>query len=75
MRVTSSGNTYILCVFHTERTPSLRIKPNGLFTCYGCGQHGHVRDHPELKRFVAQSFNQEFLESEGQLRLPFPEKQ
>lgn len=63
----------ILCIFHTERTASLRILPSWRYKCYGCGRRGHVLD-PDLddsdlradwrrRRFAE-------LETAGQLRLP-----
>ena len=38
------------CPFHTERTASLKLYPDG-FHCYGCGKHGDVID------FVAELFH------------------
>ena len=34
-----------LCVFHDEKTPSLRVYPQSQrFHCYGCGRNGDVLD-------------------------------
>lgn len=33
------GNLFILCPFHTEKTPSCKVSPTG-FYCFGCGAHG-----------------------------------
>lgn len=57
------------CVFHLDKTPSLRIWPNGRFRCYGCREHGHVKDHPELRLLFDQAHFR-LLEAAGQLRLP-----
>lgn len=36
-------NSFALCPFHGEKTPSLRIyKDSGTFHCFGCGEHGDV---------------------------------
>lgn len=32
----------ILCPFHSEKTPSCHIYPEGRFYCYGCHEHGSV---------------------------------
>lgn len=32
----------ILCKFHNETNPSLKIFPNGTFKCFGCGKHGDI---------------------------------
>lgn len=34
----------ILCIFHKEKTPSLRIWDNGNFFCHGCQEQGNVLD-------------------------------
>jgi len=33
-----------LCCFHAEQTPSLKITPEGLYTCFGCGAEGGLAD-------------------------------
>lgn len=39
------GRTILMnCCFHEERTPSLKLYPNGGFTCYGCLQSGGIPD-------------------------------
>ena len=35
---------YARCVFHEEKTPSMRIYDNGSFHCFGCGATGDVID-------------------------------
>jgi DNA primase len=69
MTPNSNGITMTLCVFHQERTPSLRIWPSGSFRCYGCGKHGHSRDEPLLRGPFDRKVN-EARETAGQLRLP-----
>jgi DNA primase len=49
---------YICCPFHRERTPSLKLYPDG-FHCYGCGAGGSVID------FVAKLFG---LDAQGACR-------
>ncbi len=70
----------MLCVFHQEKTPSLRIWSSGRFKCYGCGESGHVHSHPRLTKTVVQihphlapiteKVRMELLEAKGQLRIP-----
>lgn len=31
----------IRCPFHDDRTPSLMIKPNNFYKCFGCGKYGY----------------------------------
>jgi hypothetical protein len=38
------GQLVCLCPFHTERTPSFTIYPDGHAHCYGCGWRGDVID-------------------------------
>ena len=70
MKVSASGAITLLCVFHEERTPSLRIWPDGGFRCFGCGVVGRVEDHPDLQ-MVFDRVRRDRLEAAGQLRLPF----
>ena len=35
---------YIHCPFHSERTPSLKLFPDGGWKCFGCGAGGSVID-------------------------------
>ena len=38
-----AGREYVaLCPFHSERSPSYRIYPDGHAYCFGCGWHGDV---------------------------------
>lgn len=39
----------VSCQFHKEKTPSLRIWPNGWFFCLGCRHRGHTSKYPDLK--------------------------
>lgn len=67
--VRTNGTIDVTCIFHNEKTPSLRIWGNGRFRCHGCQEEGVISEHPELQ----QLFNQvQFrrLEEAGQLRLP-----
>ena len=69
MKVTRTGILMLPCVFHTEKTPSLRVWVSGRFYCHGCGERGHVDEHPELASIVSR-VRMERLEFKGQLRLP-----
>ena len=44
MTLTKRGSNYwACCPFHTEKTPSFSIKPDGqFFKCFGCGESGNV---------------------------------
>ena len=45
----STGALYILCPFHREKTPSLRIWPDtGKFFCFGCHCRGSMKDFLKL---------------------------
>lgn len=37
-------NMYICCPFHTEKTASLKLYPNGSWHCFGCGRGGSSID-------------------------------
>ena len=40
-----SGTRHVgLCPFHTERTPSFFVFPDGHYKCWGCGSYGDVID-------------------------------
>ena len=43
---------YIKCLFHTERTPSLRIMPDHTYCCFGCNQIGDFRDKEHLQEVL-----------------------
>ena len=49
-RINQTGHAYLLCPFHKEWSPSLRVWPNGGFYCLGCHQAGWLSQHPELAR-------------------------
>ncbi len=34
----------IVCPFHSERTASCVLFPNGGYKCFGCGKHGNTID-------------------------------
>jgi hypothetical protein len=38
----AGGNVLVSCVFHRENTPSLQLRPNGYFFCFGCSESGDV---------------------------------
>lgn len=62
----------MLCIFHREKTPSLRIWRDGRFICYGCQEQGFVQGHPELMAVFNEVHRipPKQLEEAGQLRLP-----
>ena len=64
-----SNRLLVLCIFHKEKTPSLRIWPSGRFRCHGCGERGKVKDHPQLFQ-VFERDKIRRLEEAGQLRFP-----
>lgn len=35
---------YIRCIFHYEKTPSMRITPDLKYHCFGCGAEGDCRE-------------------------------
>ena len=35
---------YINCLFHSEKTPSMRIVPGLKYYCFGCGKSGNCKD-------------------------------
>jgi hypothetical protein len=47
-RISQTGRALVLCPFHNEKNPSLRIWPDGGFHCHGCGETGHLDQHPKL---------------------------
>ena len=50
--LTVNNKGFVSCIFHNERTASLKIYPNGRgFYCFGCGAKGDCID------FVAQLFS------------------
>ena len=58
-----AGVLVLSCCFHVERTPSLKLYPNGGFTCYGCQECGGIPEFvTELMGFIALKQLQEFFE-------------
>jgi DNA primase len=61
-----------LCPFHSEKTPSFSVNPQGqFFHCFGCGEHGdvlsfvmkyHHMDFPEALKTLAQKYGIEVAE-------------
>ena len=45
------GSFLVICVFHYEKTPSLRFWPSGNYHCFGCGNDGNRLD------FLVRYFN------------------
>jgi DNA primase len=58
----------MLCVFHDEKTPSLRVWPSGFFKCHGCGESGKAEDHPKILAAFDRVRMAE-LERAGQMKL------
>lgn len=56
---------YICCPFHSERTPSLKLFPDGGWKCFGCGKGGSSID------FVMELFNLDFRQAAVRLDLDF----
>lgn len=56
---------FISCPFHREKTPSLKLYPNGRWHCFGCGLGGDSLD------FVSQLFGITPLEAVKKLNQDF----
>ncbi|MBQ9834525.1 MAG: hypothetical protein IJO33_04970 [Bacilli bacterium] len=57
-RFTGPNGYMILCPYHSEKTPSFRVKDyENIFNCFGCGSSGNVYDYLKL------THNMEFLEA------------
>jgi len=64
-----SGEVFVVCPFHTEKTPSLHVEPSrGVFYCHGCGASGDIFTIPmkleglgfiDAVQYVADRFNLE----------------
>lgn len=44
----ADGKFMVYCIFHNDKTPSLRVWPNGKFYCLGCHMRGTVKDYSTL---------------------------
>lgn len=56
---------YILCPFHNERTPSLKLYPDGGWYCFGCHTGGSSID------FVMQLFDLDFRQAIARMDMDF----
>ena len=56
---------YICCPFHSERTPSLKLFPDGGWRCFGCGKGGSSID------FVMELFELDFRQAVARLDMDF----
>ncbi len=56
---------YICCPFHSERTPSLKLFPDGGWHCFGCGKGGSSID------FVMELFGVDFRQAVVRLDMDF----
>lgn len=56
---------YICCPFHRERTPSLKLYPDGGWHCFGCGKGGSSID------FVMALFDLNFRQAVVRLDMDF----
>ena len=62
-----SGEIFVVCPFHGEKTPSLHVEANrGVFYCHGCGASGDIFTIPmkleglgfiDAVQYVADRFN------------------
>lgn len=67
--VTRTG--FISCPFHSEKTASLKIYPDGRgWYCYGCGKGGDVIDF--VKALYGINFNQAIVRIDSDFRLNLP---
>lgn len=73
-----SGALDMLCLFHVERTPSLRVWPSGKWLCHGCRRSGDMDELLGTDSVLTYQLAQiaerervEGLERAGQLRLDF----
>lgn len=50
IKLIKNGTNYMTkCIFHEEKTPSMVIRPNNTFKCFGCGRNGDIID---LVKFI-----------------------
>ena len=65
------SNYWACCPFHTEKTPSFSIKPDGqFFKCFGCGEGGNVFDFVMKMENVDFRTAVEMLAKSAGLELP-----
>lgn len=62
---TPNRSGYICCPFHRERTPSLKLYPDGGWHCFGCGKGGSSID------FVMALFDLNFRQAVVRLDMDF----
>lgn len=62
---TANRAGYICCPFHNERTPSLKLFPDGGWKCFGCGRGGSSID------FVMELFGLPLLEAVRKMNMDF----
>ena len=72
---TKGGEIFVVCPFHSEKTPSLHVEPErGVFYCHGCGVSGDIFTIPmkleglgfvDAVKYVADRFNLEIDEGLG----------
>jgi hypothetical protein len=80
-RKRSTGVLEVLCPFHLEKTPSVRMWPkNGRFRCHGCGTNGDQIEFiskilvvPEDSPEIIEGDIYKLVDTEGQLFLLLPE--
>ncbi len=67
-KLRQTGVYYVLCVFHQEKTPSLVLRPNGRYRCYGCRAGGTIEEFIER---IGITIVESVSEDPRQLSLPF----
>jgi len=46
---TDGQTAYLFCIFHEEKTPSLRVWADGGWRCFSCGAFGQLKDHDKIR--------------------------
>lgn len=67
-KLNSKGIITMLCVFHEDGSPSLRIWPSGFYKCTGCGASGLAEEDAELRALYDRARRAE-RENAGQMKL------